>query len=89
MNKLCLLLLFYCTLLAQSNNDYLVITEINVGTTFSPYTSWYFTDICCNAYKVNLGYSAGVGFESPDLLDLYNARLSSEIGITYGHDSTG
>ena len=89
MNKLWLFLLFSCTLLAQSNNDYLVITKIHAGTTFSPYTSWYFTDLCCTAYKVNLGYSVGVGFESPDLLALYNARLSSEIGITYGHASTG
>lgn len=89
MNKLWLLLLFSFTIFAQSNNDYLVITKINAGTTFSPYTSWYFTDLGCSAYKVNLGYSVGVGFESPDLLDIYNARLSSEIGITYGHASTG
>jgi opacity protein-like surface antigen len=89
MKKFLLLFLFSCSLFAQTNNDYLVITKLNVGTAFSPYTSWYFTDLCCTAYKVNLGYSVGVGFESPDLLDLYNARLSSEIGITYGHASTG
>jgi opacity protein-like surface antigen len=89
MNKFWLLLLFSSTLLAQTNNDYFVQANIKVGVNMPQFTSWYFTELCCNAYSVYPGYSVGVGFESPDLMDIYNARLSSEIGITYGNASTG